>query len=84
MANPINVDIAVIGAGPVGGIVACRLANAAHSVLLVDRALFLKTQGSDSVCLSSRARSTISGFPRASSPIPKPDITAFRPSSSSR
>ncbi len=38
MANPINVNIAVIGAGPVGGILACRLANAAHSVLLVDRA----------------------------------------------
>ena len=37
-----------------------------------DRTLFLKTQGSGSACLSSRARSTISGFPMVSSLIPKP------------
>lgn len=31
-------DIAIIGAGPVGGALACRLANAELSVLLVDKA----------------------------------------------
>ncbi len=36
--QPDQCRVAVIGAGPVGGILACRLANAAHSVLLVDRA----------------------------------------------
>jgi 2-octaprenyl-6-methoxyphenol hydroxylase len=32
------VDVAVIGAGPVGAALACRLANEGRSVLLVDRA----------------------------------------------
>ena len=34
----IAVDVAIIGAGPVGAALACRLADAGRSVLLVDRA----------------------------------------------
>jgi 2-octaprenyl-6-methoxyphenol hydroxylase len=38
MNTPIQHDVAIIGAGPVGGALACRLANAGLAVLLVDKA----------------------------------------------
>jgi 2-octaprenyl-6-methoxyphenol hydroxylase len=38
MTNISNVDVAIVGAGPVGGALACRLAKMGRRVALVDRA----------------------------------------------
>jgi len=38
MTDTKNVDVAIIGAGPVGGALACRLAQAGRRILLVDQA----------------------------------------------
>ncbi len=38
MAEPISVQVCIMGAGPVGGTLACRLANAGISVAVIDRA----------------------------------------------
>lgn len=38
MTNPIMVDVCVVGAGPVGGTLACRLADQGLSVAVIDQA----------------------------------------------
>jgi len=38
MTAPVSVQVAIMGAGPVGGTLACRLANAGISVAVIDRA----------------------------------------------
>ena len=38
MSAPIRCDVCVVGAGPVGGTLACRLAEAGLRVAVVDRA----------------------------------------------
>jgi len=41
MINAISADVCVVGAGPVGGTLACALASAGLSTVLVDRAALL-------------------------------------------
>ncbi|MFL5252245.1 MAG: UbiH/UbiF/VisC/COQ6 family ubiquinone biosynthesis hydroxylase [Rhodopila sp.] len=38
MPDPISVQVAIMGAGPVGGTLACRLANAGITVAVIDKA----------------------------------------------
>ncbi|MBS0639519.1 MAG: FAD-dependent monooxygenase, partial [Proteobacteria bacterium] len=38
MVAPLSVQVAIMGAGPVGGTLACRLANAGVSVAVIDKA----------------------------------------------
>jgi 2-octaprenyl-6-methoxyphenol hydroxylase len=38
MTNTVSVQVSILGAGPVGGTIACRLAGAGVSVALIDRA----------------------------------------------
>jgi len=38
MADTIEVDVCVVGAGPVGGVLACLLAASGQQVAIVDRA----------------------------------------------